>query len=748
MPKSLIQKLGASLSLLACFLIFPLLVGLGGSTTLWNWGPGLLVVGLGIFFLVLSSSSRVAWGVNWHFHAIWIIIVLLALRAVFSPVIATGAHDIVLMLFVLAGYLMGRVQDAAQSRALLLGLLVAVTANAVAAVMQMDRPDWNPVYPSRAGSFASGFFAHYNHAANFGLGASGLFLSAFLRGSGKFKIVPALGLATSLLTIFLSLSRGGNFSLVCAALLGVVLFSANLKRKGSGVTLLWVVVAAGGLVIVPLGKIAVERVASFRGKVSQDGGFADGGRLSFYESAWKLFLEKPLTGGGPGHFGRDVYRVLSPEYDLGAEPEMAHNELLQLLTDYGAPCALGLLVLVIAPIVRQMQRYLLGRSSGVGMWESLGLVGMLIQSNFDFVFHVAPCAFMAAWILGRISRGRWLRVSGSGWDERHGVSSLRAEEYYQAARKAEAAGGGDESFILAVRNYACAFLAGRKRAEFRLIVLLLSSKDEAWQRRANELTLREKMKDGKGMMDLMRQTVEDCEKGREGRRVLLERHLSKEQALRAGRSWIGLLRNFVVACFALALVVGGVRLTEISVALWKPLYQPAGMSSAHRFQALLGVQQSSPYLGLERKTLETFIDRLYDLESLEAKEYWADSHFQAIQDLAVSVDHDPVLALQVATVAGWAGDEWQAVALYDRAIALQAVHERVFMAHFFKGEYFHDLMLSFAAEENEARSREYAELALKEFQASVNLATYGGVHHQRRQELVQVCEEAWPELTP
>jgi len=743
----LVSKLASRLGLLFCLAVVPALGLLGGSVSLWNWGPGLLAAGLAVFAILLGSSARVSWGADRHFLGIIAVLGLLGLRAGFSPILPSAAHDLVLVVFALAGYLIGRVQDSAQSRALLLGMWAFVLGQVVVALIQMERPEWSPIYPARSGGFPSGFFSHYNHAANFGLGASGLFLSALLRSRGVFRVVAGSGLAASLSMVLLSLSRGGNLSLACVVLIGVVIAAARLRRQGGGSLLLWSMLAAGGLLVGPLGKVAVERVAALRGKIGVEGGFADGGRLSFYDAAWKLFLGNPLVGGGAGNFGRDVYQVLPADFDLGAEPEMAHNEILQLLGDYGGICAVALVILLITPLVRHWQRYLLGKGGGGGVWESLGLLGMLAQSNFDFVFHVAPCAFLAGLILGRISRVRWLRAAESEWHEDHGIHRARAEEYYLAARSAEAMAGDADCYLHAVRSYACAYLAGRERAELRLIVLLLSSPDEVWQRHANDLTLRKKMRDGKGMAEVMRKIVEECEKGREGRRVLLERKLAGDRRFRP-MSWSARFRNLGVAVLALLMAGAGARLTGISLKLWRPLYQPEGMSAAQRFESLMRIHEGSPFLGIERRALAAFVDRLYELQSLEAREFWASSSYKRILAASVGIEHDPVVALQVATVAGWAGDEWQAMALYDRAIQLQSVHERIFMARYFKAEYLQDLMLSSAAEGRMGPSREYAVRAVEEFGRSLELAPYGGVHHQRRKDLLEACNQSVASAAP
>lgn len=737
MFRRLVQKAAFRLGLLACLLVLPLLVGFGGSVRIWNWGPGLLACGLAVASLLCVSPARASWTTSWHIVGFVGVIAFLGWKATSSSILVSGAHDLVLMAIVLAGYLIGRAQDAKHSQALTVGLLAAVAGSMLAALIQLRHPEWNPVYPSRAGFFPSGFFSHYNHAASFGLGASGLFLSALTRNKGVFKVLSGCGLVASLLMVILSLSRGGNLALLCGAVLGFILSSANNKRTGGNSLLLWTALVTGSLLIVPLTQITVAWVAGFRGKVVHDGGFADGGRLSFYNAAWELFLERPITGGGPGSFGRDVYQVLPADFPLGAEPDMAHNELLQLLGDYGAPGGIALVLLLVAPILRQCAGHLLSRSSGGGVWESLGLVTMLIQSNFDFVFHIAPCAFLAALILGRISRERRVGASGSEWNQTYGVSRRRAEDYYDEARAAEASGSGHGAFIRAARGYACAFLAGRKRAELRLIVLLLSSQDEDWRNFANELVARQKIGDGKGMGEVVRLIVEKCGTGAGGPRRLAEK---KVPEVSNRGDWATWLRKLAVAIVALAMTMGGIRLTRISLALWKPLYHPDKMTLSNQFESLLLIQEKAPFLGLERKMLAAFIDRLYRLSSLEAREFWASSSYRRIVGATVFADQDPVVALQVATVAGWAGDEVHALALYDKAISLQSVHERIFMARFFKAEYFQDLMLSCAAVGNVERSHEYAQLAAQEFRQSVNLAPYGGIHHQRRQELLAACD--------
>lgn len=736
-----LTKLGSRLGLIACFAVVPALGLLGGSVSMWNWGPGLLVAGLAVLAILFGSSARVSWGGDWHFFGIIGVLGLLGLRAAFSPILPSAAHDLVLVVFALSGYLIGRAQDSAQSRALLLGLWAFVIGDVAVTLVQMDRPEWNPIYPARSGGFPSGFFSHYNHAANFGLGASGIFLSALLRSRGAFRVVAGSGFAASLLMVLFSLSRGGNLTLACIVLIGLVIAAAKRRRRGGGSLLLWSVLVAGGLLVGPVGKVAVERVAAQRGKVTTEGGFADGGRLSFYNAAWKLFLENPLVGGGAGNFGRDVYQVLPADFHLAAEPEMAHNEILQLLADYGGVLAVPLVILLIWPLVRHWHRYLLGKGGGGGVWESLGLLGMLGQSNFDFVFHVAPCVFLAALILGRISRARWVRANDSEWHEEHGIHRSKAEEYYQAGRSAEAAGGDADSYLQAVRSYACAYLAGRERAELRLIVLLLASQEEIWQRYANDLTLREKMRDGKGMAEVMKRIVEECEKGREWRRARLEKKLAGDQPSRPV-ALTTIFRNLGVVALALFMMVGGIRLSEMLLALWKPLYERGGMSSAQRFESLMGTHEKAPFLGLERRAVAAFVDRLYELQSLEAREFWASSSYERILAASVGIEHDPVIALHIATVAGWAGDEWRAMALYDRAILLQSVHEQIFMARYFKAEYLQDLMLSSAADGKAESSREYAVRAVEEFKRSLELAPYGGVHHQRRQELLEACNQA------
>ena len=92
----------------------------------------------------------------------------------------------------------------------------------------------------------------------------------------------------------------------------------------------------------------------------------------------------------------------------GRRPEQVHNELLQAASDYGVIGA-GLVCLllggvVVVAVMRSSFAEASGRLSNADAWRLggvAGLAGMLIQSNFSFVFHMVPGALLLGVCLGR-----------------------------------------------------------------------------------------------------------------------------------------------------------------------------------------------------------------------------------------------------------------------------------------------------------------------------------------------------------
>lgn len=344
-----------------------------------------------------------------------------------SPVIDFGRSDGLLLGCGLAaccwaGWLVSR----STHRLVAAGVGVLALANVLVALVQWKDPSFTPIFAGRETStYPSGFYAHYNHFANFLLG--GGFLAAgcaLIPGSRRwprvFWILVALACVGG---IVLSRSRGAFLALGAGTfvLLGCWLLDLNRRQvKWFGIALI------SALFLLPVGGFAAwqfARVAlASRGVESNSAKMVDdSGRLDFASMAIQLASEHPLFGGGSRSFSYEVFPKWDPkELWVGSgDIDMVHNELLQAATDYGW-IGLGFVLLVIfCPSIRGLMALAM-ESSNAGDSPDPGLtagglaavVAMLVQSLFSFVFHMVPDVLLLALILGFLASQPWA-FSGS-----------------------------------------------------------------------------------------------------------------------------------------------------------------------------------------------------------------------------------------------------------------------------------------------------------------------------------------------
>ncbi len=158
-------------------------------------------------------------------------------------------------------------------------------------------------------------------------------LLAARRGRPTGRLIAALACVLMFATIVFTKSRGGFLGL--GAMLIVLLAQGSKVRRGFGTG---VVVAI--LVAVPLLPSSFwERMASITSD-SEDVTGSREARKTVMKEAWAVFLERPLTGVGPGEF-----KDYNPAWRQERSRE-AHNAYLQVASESGIAGALVFLSLV------------------------------------------------------------------------------------------------------------------------------------------------------------------------------------------------------------------------------------------------------------------------------------------------------------------------------------------------------------------------------------------------------------------
>jgi len=369
------------------------------------WLAGALAVGLdpfvcGMPLLFLAASSAIdALQKPSNVLSAWSILVAAVVgyyvvRMLFSPCADFARSDGLL----LAGCVLGAWWTAGTSQrtmrmTLLVALGVLVIANIATAFAQRANIDFYPIYLKRATvTFPSGLYSHYNHFANFLLGA-GLFGlgMALMSSSAKWmRFGYALIYLLSVAGCVLSNSRGAFLGLGCGtAVVGIGWLCDLWRRKLSWAGLALIISAvAAPILIIGAWNIGSKMLSHRQG--------GDSGRLEFASIAMELIGDKPLMGGGSRSFFLDYITKWNPDelWTGSGDIEYVHNEYLQAAVDYGLLGAGLLLVLFLVAFFRGVAFLTImgttDRSEGEILGSMGALVGMGVQAFFSFVYHVLP----------------------------------------------------------------------------------------------------------------------------------------------------------------------------------------------------------------------------------------------------------------------------------------------------------------------------------------------------------------------
>ena len=398
-----------------------LAVLLGPQTRAWSWGPSLAALAISLAatlptiwrsgFIKLDRGTLVTGGLT----AAWF-----AWRAATSPVAEFGTSDLLLLCATVASFIVTRVISGDRIAELILnwGMALLLLASIVVAGKQVADPTYSPIFSQRAAdAMVSGFYAHYNEAANYYIAAALLAGAVALFGT-QGRIMRALLLfiaVAGIACVWYTRSRGGIFGAAvgCAMLATMALIVG--KRRGSK----WF---APALIAIPLIGIAVasywfvgwEEAQRFRteGKFGIDALFDNTCRLYFYGIALSCISLHPLIGGGSWSFSWECFRFWDNSVQGlgGARPELVHNELLQSATDYGIIGMLLLLTLLtmlsLSAVIRMVFDDDTHSVDHRWAWRAGGvaaLAGMLVQSSFSFVFHHLPGVVLLGICLGQMA---------------------------------------------------------------------------------------------------------------------------------------------------------------------------------------------------------------------------------------------------------------------------------------------------------------------------------------------------------
>ena len=415
----------------AIFLVasLALAVLIGPQIRPWTWGPAMLALGISLAAAVPSFWNKQKVNGDFGLVALGIIVASwFVWRAWSSPVVELGQADLLLLAGAVGAFISirGIEGNALAERILIWGVALLLLANVIAIGKQVVDPSFSPIFRARASEFPSGFYAHYNEAANYLIASSLLVAAAALFGnhSKPTRIVWGVVAIAGLTAVYFTHSRGGILGAAVGS--GVFMIAALVMAKRTEAR--WfapalIAIPVLGLLIGGFIYLGWEEAQAARNIVPGDNFITrlldSDCRLYFLGFAVSCIALHPLMGGGSRSFSWECLPFAdfkSLGYIAANKPEQVHNELLQAATDYGLIGAGLLICLLVALVIVVVVRILLAdRSQDSGStdaWRIGGLAalaGMFVQSSFSFVFHLIPGVILLGICLGQMARSPVIR---------------------------------------------------------------------------------------------------------------------------------------------------------------------------------------------------------------------------------------------------------------------------------------------------------------------------------------------------
>ena len=308
---------------------------------------------------------------------------------------------------------------------------LGVVAVGMAAYQQLGDPGWLMMGRRQAPQFlgrSSGPFGIPNSLAAFmNLLLPAMVAMVFCRGAGARQRVVCGYLAVVFACgLVLTMSRGGWLSLgVALAAWPLLALRGAARRWRWSIGVVLVLAGALGALYLnaPRARERIDQLLRNKGEVT---------RAVMWRAGWKLAQERPLLGTGAGSYDVLFERYRPPGFR--DDPQWAHNDWLNTLSDYGAVGFLlsfgmaGLLVSAMGRRPFQEAAAAQGRAGGGGMEPALrsglavGLLAFALQMLVDFNLKIpalAQAAAIAAALVaapsGARPPGRWERGVRVPW---------------------------------------------------------------------------------------------------------------------------------------------------------------------------------------------------------------------------------------------------------------------------------------------------------------------------------------------
>lgn len=401
-----------------------LAVMVGPQTRPWSWGPAMLALGFAVAatFPGWWKRDRTPTDFGTIFFGV-LVAIWFAMRAWMSPVAELGQADLLLLTVAIGAFISIKsiAGNLAAERILIWGIALLLLANIIAVGIQLTDPSFSPIFREKAVPYAiSGFFAEYSEAANFFIFASILVAAAALFGRHAIAsrvILAALAIA-GFACVWFTHSRGGTIG----AATGLGVFAAAVLMTGKKRGARWFAPALIAIPVIGLGVGAFLIMGWQNAQEARAGNsnitqiFDNTSRLYMLGMALSCFNLHPLMGGGSRSFSWECFQFANGK-DQGDiithKPEFVHNDIAQTFTDFGLIGGVLLIAffstLVISSIVKILFEDEHSSShDNRDAWRIgalAGFSGMLVQSCFNFVFHLIPGILFLGICLGQMTCG-------------------------------------------------------------------------------------------------------------------------------------------------------------------------------------------------------------------------------------------------------------------------------------------------------------------------------------------------------